>query len=409
MAVTALDQTFTGTHGTLTITSISDTAIGYSYTLTDNTIGNGAYDDFDVEVTDADNDSVSGTLRIDIVDDRPHATDFNGTIENTAGESLVGLIDYGLGADGFGGVNLTFAGATSNGASIALKSNGSTVTVASVDTDGDGLQEVLGFIDSGLAGYQDSDHLVFSVAPTVSSAAYGEYALTLHDVLDLQAETQTFTVGTIRAGAPTTGIVINDGNGSSIGLLATPESGHVVNSNTGELGIDNTSLGANEGGAKYDEKITLAFGTQFSGTTITEKTILNDVSITGVDIGAGTDSFTWVAIKNGLQVGSGGNVMDTVSGQILIGDPIHVDGGYDTLVLTMVSGDFKLSGFTYSQQGESFDTILNFGYSATDGDGDAIAGGFSVTVTDDASTTTALAGTGDLATITSTGQDYMTP
>ena len=204
-------------------------------------------------------------------------------------------------------------------------------------------------------------------------------------------------------------IVLFHGNGGSIGVLATPESGHQVNSNTGELGVDNTILNADEGSTKYDEKITLAFGTQFSGATITQKAILNDVSITGVDVGSGTDSFTWVAIKNGLQVGSGGNVMDTVSGQNLIGDQIHVDGGYDTLVLTMVSGDFKMSGFTYSQQGESFDTILNFGYSATDGDGDAIAGGFSVTVTDDASTTTALAGTGDLATITSTGQDYMTP
>jgi len=119
----------------------------------------------------------------------------------------------------------------------------------------------------------------------------------------------------------------------------------------------------------------------------------------------------WVALKDGSQVGTGSNnVMDTVSGQNLIGDPIHVDGGYDTLVLTMVSGDFKMSGFTYSQQGESFDTILNFSYTATDGDSDAVSGDFSVTVTDDAGAITGLApGAGELATITSTGQDYMTP
>jgi hypothetical protein len=205
------------------------------------------------------------------------------------------------------------------------------------------------------------------------------------------------------------GIVISDGNNSGIGVLATPESGHLVNSNTGELGIDNTILNADEGSANYDEKITLQFGTAFSGTTITQKAYLNDVQVTGVDVGSGTDSFDWVAFKDGALVGSGnGYSMSTVSGQNLIADPIHVEGGYDTLVLTMVSGDFKMSGFTYSQQGESFDTVLNFSYQATDGDADAVAGSFQVTVTDDASATTALAGAGDFASIVSTTQDQPT-
>ena len=396
-------QTVNGTHGTLTITSVTATSIGYSYTLTDNTFGNGAHDDFSVLVTDADDDQASGILSITIVDDRPHATDFNGIIENVAGENLVGLIDYGLGADGFGGVNLTFGSATSQGAPIVLKSNGSTVDVASMDLNGDGLQEVVGFIDSGTAGYDAGDHLVFTLAPTLSGEAYGEYALTLHDVLDLQAETQNFTVGAIQAGAPTTGIVVSDGNGGDIAVLATPEAGNQVNSNTGELGINNTILNSGE-------KITLAFGTAFSGTAVTTKAVLNDVRITGVDVGSGTDSFNWVALKDGAQVGSGNNfVMSTVSGQNLIAPAIHVDGGYDTLVLTTVSGAFKMSGFSFSQLGDSFDTLLNFSYTATDGDGDAVAGSFQVTVTDDTSAVTALSGAGQLATITSTGQDYMAP
>jgi hypothetical protein len=99
--------------------------------------------------------------------------------------------------------------------------------------------------------------------------------------------------------------------------------------------------------------------------------------------------------------------MDTVSGQNLIGDPIHVEGGYDTLELTIVSGDFKMSGFTYSQQGESFDTILDFSYTATDGDGDAVSGEFGVTVTDNDGVVTGLAGSGDFASITSTSHDQL--
>ena len=362
-------------------------------------------------ITDNDGSPATGTLNITFNDDAPSASDFDGTLLNEPTQVLSGLIDYGLGADGFGEVALSFDGASSNGSSIALTSNGAAVSVASIDTNSDGLEEVLGFVDNGSTPgvYDSSDQLVFSLAPTEPGEAYGEYALTLHDVLDLQAEAQTFTVGSVQAGAPTTGIVINDGNGGSIGVLATPESGHQVNSNTGELGVDNTILNADEGGANYDEKISLAFGTEFSGTAITEKAILNDVRITGVDVGSGTDSFNWVALKDGLEVGTGSSIMDTVNGKNLIGDPIHVEGGYDTLVLTMVSGDFKMSGFTYSQQGESFDAILNFSYTATDGDTDAVSGDFSVTVTDDAGAMTALApGAGDFAAIINTSQDQMT-
>ena len=73
-AVTAVNQTIAGAHGTLTITSISDTAIGYSYTLTDNTSGNTTHDDFSVVVTDVDGDATPAqTLSIDIVDDVPTA------------------------------------------------------------------------------------------------------------------------------------------------------------------------------------------------------------------------------------------------------------------------------------------------------------------------------------------------
>ncbi|WP_232725624.1 Ig-like domain-containing protein [Qipengyuania seohaensis] len=72
-AVTAVGQTFTGSFGTLTVTSIADGAIGYTYELTTNTDGDDTFDSFEVTVTDQDGDTVAGDLDIDIIDDVPTA------------------------------------------------------------------------------------------------------------------------------------------------------------------------------------------------------------------------------------------------------------------------------------------------------------------------------------------------
>ncbi|HET7709930.1 MAG TPA: VCBS domain-containing protein, partial [Sphingomicrobium sp.] len=66
-------QVIQGQYGTLTITSVSDTQIGYSYTLRDNTTGDATHDDFLVTLTDSDGDQANATLRIDIIDDVPTA------------------------------------------------------------------------------------------------------------------------------------------------------------------------------------------------------------------------------------------------------------------------------------------------------------------------------------------------
>src|SRR5690606_39819719 len=115
-------------------------------------------------------------------------------------------------------------GASSNGSPIALTSNGDAVSVVSLDTDGDGLEEVLGFIDSGPVGYDAGDHLVFSLAPTASGEAYGEYALTLSDVLDLPREPIDLSFDGISAGAPVPQIQV----GSSL-LISAVNAGDEVN------------------------------------------------------------------------------------------------------------------------------------------------------------------------------------
>ncbi|MBA3668084.1 MAG: hypothetical protein H0W65_10255, partial [Sphingomonas sp.] len=66
-------QTIIGAYGTLTIVSVANGQLGYSYTLGDNTSGNTTHDDFSVTITDRDGDADTATLRIDIADDVPTA------------------------------------------------------------------------------------------------------------------------------------------------------------------------------------------------------------------------------------------------------------------------------------------------------------------------------------------------
>jgi large repetitive protein len=73
VAVTSVGQTFTTSLGVLTITSIEDGSIGYSYTLSDNVVGGPPTDVFTVVVTDADGDQATATLSISITDDGPQA------------------------------------------------------------------------------------------------------------------------------------------------------------------------------------------------------------------------------------------------------------------------------------------------------------------------------------------------
>ncbi|TIQ02867.1 Ig-like domain-containing protein, partial [Mesorhizobium sp.] len=75
-----------GQYGDLTITGTPATGYTYSYTLLDNTTGNGTHDDFAVQVVDSDGDPASTTLSIDIVNDVPHAVNDSATqaTENAA-------------------------------------------------------------------------------------------------------------------------------------------------------------------------------------------------------------------------------------------------------------------------------------------------------------------------------------
>ncbi|MEP6388396.1 MAG: retention module-containing protein, partial [Halioglobus sp.] len=112
VAVATVGQTFAGSSGTLTITSIDSGEIGYSYTLADNTAGDASTESFEVVVTDDDGDFQSGDLVIDITDDQPLASD--EALQSVGeGVTVSGEFDFVEGADAatvtqINGIDLTF-------------------------------------------------------------------------------------------------------------------------------------------------------------------------------------------------------------------------------------------------------------------------------------------------------------
>jgi VCBS repeat-containing protein len=95
--VTAVGQIITGQYGTLTVTSITATSIGYSYILADATSGDDVVETFGVVVTDSDGDSASGTLSIVVEDDVPTAIDDLDSLESGSASTADGNVLAGIG------------------------------------------------------------------------------------------------------------------------------------------------------------------------------------------------------------------------------------------------------------------------------------------------------------------------
>ncbi|MEO0691212.1 MAG: Ig-like domain-containing protein, partial [Pseudomonadota bacterium] len=103
--VSSVDQTISTPLGVLTITSVDLDAgvIEYAYTLADNTLDVSISDVFTVVVEDADGDTSTASLTINIVDDAPIAADDAATIEGgTFGPITGNVLDNDVsGADDF--------------------------------------------------------------------------------------------------------------------------------------------------------------------------------------------------------------------------------------------------------------------------------------------------------------------
>ncbi|MDR6834905.1 MULTISPECIES: DUF5801 repeats-in-toxin domain-containing protein [unclassified Sphingopyxis] len=171
--VTAVGQTITGEFGTLTITSITATSIGYSYTLADATSGDDVIEAFGVVVTDSDGDSASGTLSIVVEDDVPTAIDDLDLLQSGSTATADGNVLTGVGGSD---ANATDGEADVQGA------DGASVTAIAF---------------GGESG--DINGLTFGAYGTLQIAANGSYLYTLDpenpDVAGLDGDdelTETF-------------------------------------------------------------------------------------------------------------------------------------------------------------------------------------------------------------------------
>ena len=374
-------------HGKITITTYNSATGVATYTyqlLGPVSHASGPVNDLiSISVTDGTN-SASAEITVGIKDDGPVSTDKNGVLNNALGQSLVGVIDYDTNADGLGspvsgGVTLSL-----NGTSAPLKSGGKTVFISIQDGNGDGLQELIGYVDTNSNSSYDAGEEVFTLSANPGNGDAGVYTLALHDVLDLPVTTIEQGFGQIKAGGPEGVVAVyTDATQTESNLLLSGDRINPSNGYVGAGGDNNMNAG---------EKITLEFGdVNLTTFEVGPRLVVNDAVFETKDIGAGgsVDTFTWTAIKGGSTVGSGTQTFDGGSKT----SAIHVDGGYDTLILNVTAGGFKLGTLTYTDTTDPVDIDLIFGYSVTDADGDTVSGDFTATVS--GAQPTLLSSTGD--------------
>jgi large repetitive protein len=327
----SVGQTFTTAHGYFTITSVSapadgnatSIAIGYSYTLTDNTAhANGSgqnflTESFAVTVVDTDGSAASDTVEVRIIDDVPTAVNDTDTIA--------------------GGSN---APATGN-------------VITDAETDGGrDTQGADGAIVTAITG---------AAAGTVGGTTAGTYG-----VLALDADgSYSYTRD---SGSPgnvsdvfTYTITDADGDSSTATLTITIEDASpVVGTNLAALLDDDALVGGNLGGIGDD---------------------IDSQNLTGTLSGSGGDgALTWAFQTTGSPAGFiytlNGTALEVHQGSTLV-LTITLDSATGAYVVTQNAPIMHAVGADENNQ------PFTLGYTVTDVDGDSAAGTLGINVDDD--------------------------
>jgi len=382
------------------IKTTSDGVTGYTYKLQDSIVTpagqSSIIDTIHYTMTDGTTE-VANSLVVTVYDDGPVVKDANNAnlLDTAVDQILTGVIVYDLGADGTGpNGDGSFPGGVTLDASAleGLHSRGDPIEWAVGDSNNDGIDELIG---TATHDGETRDVLRLEVLED-ESPADGSFTLSLFDVIDLESNTQHFSVGAILAGSPTTSLLIKDANtgDGTMYVLATPLAGDLnnkgeleINADNGELGISDTGLDFTGSGTTTPESVQLEFGSTVADGSIATPALINNLQVFGFDASGKSDpdSFEWVAWRGNLKVGEGevSNSKTELGGpNFVFNDHISVDDpqGFDTLVITMTSGHFKFSGFDYEDITYQ-PTTLKFGYTVSDGENDSIVNGeFSATL-----------------------------
>jgi len=389
--------TMVGTYGTIKL--FADGI--YVYTLTSPVTGaqadNGANievkESFIYQVADDAGQTATSIISVSIVDDVPVANVTDGIAQNSSNTVIHGtLVDMGADTDGAhivlsvgampdglssGGVELTYA----------LSLDGSTIT-ASAGSD----------VVFTLTGNADGSYIFHQVAP-----------------LDLSILT-TDLQSSVGAGGPQPAYYFyTNGQFGSVEDAADwavkiTGSG-LVNPSTQGMGVGNNLFES-----KQAETLRFEFDDEHAssvGGSQPNLTYIAKIGVVGLD---GGETLTYTAYyvdgtnSGPQQVTS----TDLVSGTFMVKAP---DGGYlDYIDLAAGPTDtsVRINSFTAFTQDDAQPKILNFGYTAIDGDGDSISGTFQITTTN-LSTLTGTpsndaigGGLGDNVIIGSAGNDLLT-
>ncbi|WP_374656376.1 DUF5801 repeats-in-toxin domain-containing protein [Dongia sp.] len=300
-----------GAYGTLHIDGI-DVVTGvltYTYTLNGNTSGDATHDDFEVIVTDSDNDSTALTLVVDIVDDVPTARDDADSAGNhisAAGNVITGIgtTDPIAGADTKGADGATVSGATGfNGSADSDPAGGFVVNgqygQLFLQANGEYL-----YIRSGTGPLEAVDHFTYTLTDADGDSSVAKLDITINDkgvTLDVpttgEAGTKVYEAG-LPAGSTETadGIPNNDNSEKTSGTVTftTPDG-------FGTLMIKGVSVApgvdiAGTYGTLHIDSVNLATGTLTYTYTLTTNTAgdttHDDFSVLVVDNDGDSTSLT---------------------------------------------------------------------------------------------------------------------
>ncbi|MBX7460162.1 beta strand repeat-containing protein [Qipengyuania huizhouensis] len=377
--VTAVGQTINGSFGTLTITSIAEGSIGYTYELTTKTDGDDTFDSFEVIVTDQDGDVASGDLDIAIIDDVPTAVADTDSVTEDGPLTADGNVITDAEANGDNGGDTTGA----DGASVSDVSFGGSPGTVGGATAGSYGSLVLNADGSYTYTLDNTNEFVQGLDSTESLTEVFTYTLTDGDgdtsvttlTVTINGDDDIVTINGLDLETPELTVDEDDlADGSSPDAAAlTPSGDFTVDSPDG---LDTLTVGGVQvwgGGESYPISIPGVYGT----VNVTGVTVTTDAN---GDVVAATVSYEYELSDNTLDHMADGEDQLVDSLEVVATDS---DGSEDTALLDIaVIDDVPTANDDSANQGAEnapivIDALANDVFGA---DGVLTADGVSVVV-----------------------------
>ena len=433
-AITAVGQAINGASGTVTITSIdlAGGVIGYSYSLTNSTLGDNTTDNFAVVVTDTDGDTAAGTLTIAIIDDVPTARPDTGSVVEGATVTGNVLPNDTPGADGL----------AAGGGVVGVRAAGSDTTTAvttGVGTQIAGLYGTLTLGANGTYSYKSNpntitadqkDVFVYTIRDGDTDPSTTTLTIDLRNVT-LLADNQAKTVNEAALDTATTGADLGAGSVTGSNPASTAETATGLLAVTGATTYTPVTATGSYGLFKLNADGSYTY-------TLTKPFTTNPVADNGTQTVNGVESFAYTALdENGNSVGgtitinivddvpTARNDTDTVpnnvvseSGNVITGvgttsgstgaDTLGADGAAVNGFRAGTSGNFSNTGttvtgqfgtltlaangsYTYTRNGNAGGGSSDvFSYRLADGDGDTSIATLTILIPDRPATVTSV-------------------